>query len=134
MPYAAKDKVAQDEFEGAIEITDDQYAEATDGLSRGLSVTIEDGFKVAPADIPEPESEPEPTLEEIKTLALGRRDYLLSIAAIRIAPLQDAVDLEEGTLSDAASLKKWKQYRVAVNRVPDQSGFPKNIEWPTEPS
>lgn len=45
------------------------------------------------------------------------RDSLLSQAALAIAPLQDAVDLDDATPDEADLLKKWKQYRVAVNRI-----------------
>lgn len=72
--------------------------------------------------------------EEVLQIALDKRDSLLTLAAIRIAPLQDAADLDDATPSEVALLKKWKQYRVAVNRLPDQEGFPVGITWPVEPS
>ena len=75
-----------------------------------------------------------PTPEEELASALAKRDNLLSVAAIRIAPLQDAVDLEEATAAEVALLKKWKQYRVAVNRIDQQEGFPSDVQWPVEPS
>lgn len=75
-----------------------------------------------------------PTPEEALASALAKRDNLLSVAAIRIAPLQDAVDLEEATTADVTLLKKWKQYRIAVNRIDQQEGFPSDITWPVEPS
>lgn len=65
--------------------------------------------------------------------AFAKRDQLLSEATARISPLQDAVDLGEATANEEASLKKWKQYRVAVNRVDQQPGFPTSIAWPPEP-
>lgn len=71
---------------------------------------------------------------ELKLQAENKRDGLLQQAAIRIAPLQDAVDLDESTPAEVALLKKWKQYRVAVNRVPDQAEYPRDISWPIEPS
>ena len=74
-----------------------------------------------------------PTPEEVLAAVLTKRDNLLSLAAIRIAPLQDAVDLEEATSAEVALMKKWKQYRIAVNRIQDQSGYPSSIEWPVEP-
>ncbi|WP_236411106.1 tail fiber assembly protein [Pseudomonas syringae] len=43
------------------------------------------------------------------------------------------MDLEEATSAEVALLKKWKQYRIAVNRIQDQSGYPSSIEWPVEP-
>lgn len=62
------------------------------------------------------------------------RDSLLALAAVRIAPLADAVDLGDASDEDVISLKKWKQYRVALNRINQQTGYPTEIEWPTEPS
>lgn len=66
-------------------------------------------------------------------LAGVKKDELLKLAAIRIAPLQDAVDLDEATNEEVALLKKWKQYRIAVNRISQQTGYPDNIVWPTMP-
>jgi len=56
----------------------------------------------------------------------------LAQAAIAIAPLQDAVDLDEATDEEAASLKAWKQYRVAVNRI--DANITDDIAWPAQPS
>lgn len=64
----------------------------------------------------------------------GQRDILLAQAAIRIAPLQDAVDLGESTDEETAMLKQWKLYRVALNRIEQQSGYPLSVEWPVTPS
>lgn len=65
--------------------------------------------------------------------ALAQRDGLLAIATARIAPLQDAVDLDQATAAEIALLKKWKQYRVALNRIQDQAGFPASVDWPIAP-
>ena len=59
---------------------------------------------------------------------------LLEDAALRIAPLQDAVDIDEATEDEIASLKDWKKYRVALNRIPDQPGYPQSIDWPAVPA
>jgi len=82
---------------------------------------------------PKPISLP-PTAEEARESALLERDRLLVTAAIRIAPLQDAVELGDATPADQANLKKWKQYRVALNRIDQQAGFPEIIEWPSSPT
>jgi len=66
--------------------------------------------------------------------ALQMRDQLLARAALRIAPLQDAVDLGEATPAEEAALTAWKQYRVKLNRVTLQAGFPANVDWPVEPA
>ncbi|MDF9617033.1 tail fiber assembly protein [Pseudomonas entomophila] len=51
-----------------------------------------------------------------------------------IAPLQDAVDLDDATDAEAALLKEWKRYRIALNRLPDQLGYPNTIDWPAPPA
>jgi len=66
------------------------------------------------------------------TPATTERDALMSAATIAIAPLQDAADLDEATEEEAALLKKWKQYRVALNRI-DLSTAP-DISWPEIPA
>lgn len=68
-----------------------------------------------------------------ETAATYEIQQLLSVANEKIAPLQDAVDLGMATDSETASLTKWKTYRVLVNRVTSQSGFPTNIDWPVIP-
>lgn len=52
----------------------------------------------------------------------------------RIAPLQDAFELEEATEAEAVALKEWKRYRIALNRLSEQPGYPALIEWPTPPA
>lgn len=56
------------------------------------------------------------------------------VADTAIAPLQDAVDLDEATDTEAALLKEWKRYRVALNRLPEQEGYPIDIAWPAPPA
>lgn len=107
--------------------------EAHDAIYRSIanstSVLSSDG-EGRPVTIPAPGQ----TAEQMLAGALSQRDRLITMAAMRIAPLQDAVDLDDATEGDVAKLKEWKQYRVAVNRVPDQAGFPNEILWPVEPS
>ncbi|EKQ0848299.1 tail fiber assembly protein, partial [Salmonella enterica] len=45
------------------------------------------------------------------------KSRLLQMASEKIAPLQDAVDLNEATDKEKASLLAWKKYRVQVSRV-----------------
>jgi hypothetical protein len=84
-----------------------------------------DGKKFAP---PVPYK---PSPEEIRTANATQRDRLLSMATLAIAPLQDATDLDDATAAEAALLKKWKQFRVAVNRVDLAMEAP---QWPSPPS
>ncbi|WP_323151452.1 tail fiber assembly protein [Pseudomonas glycinae] len=59
---------------------------------------------------------------------------LRSIADTAIAPLQDAVDIGEATDNDINQLRAWKTYRVALNRLPDQPGYPDTVNWPQSPA
>lgn len=72
--------------------------------------------------------------EALKKGALAQKDNLLAMAAEKIAPLQDAVDLDMATDEEVASLKEWRKYRVQLNRVEQQVEFPDSIEWPKSPS
>ncbi len=57
-----------------------------------------------------------------------------ALADAAIAPLQDAVELEEATEAEAALLIDWKRYRVALSRLPDQEGYPEEVDWPAPPA
>jgi hypothetical protein len=68
--------------------------------------------------------------EEIKAINSAERDRRLALATLAIAPLQDAVDLDDASAAEIARLKLWKQYRVALNRVDLTKIDP---VWPLEP-
>lgn len=59
---------------------------------------------------------------------------LRKIADDAVVPLQDAVDIDDATAADEELLKLWKKYRVALNRLPDQPGYPNTIDWPASPA
>ncbi|NWA40806.1 tail fiber assembly protein [Pseudomonas reactans] len=104
-----------------------------DAIYRALATSpsvVSSDSKGYPITIPAPGQTP----EQILAGALIQRDRLITLAATRIAPLRAAVDLGDATEDDAANLTKWMRYQVAVNRVPDQAGFPDDIVWPLEPS
>lgn len=58
----------------------------------------------------------------------------LAYATQQIAPLQDAVDLGMATPEEEALLKAWKLYRVQLNRIEQQPGYPREIQWPELPA
>ena len=68
-----------------------------------------------------------------ETAATYEIQQLLSVANNKIAPLQDAADLEIATEDETTALTKWKTFRVLVNRVTTQPGYPVNIDWPEQP-
>lgn len=110
----------------------------------GTEVPIEQRFTAAfvaalreydPAAEPNPpEREPPPVPAPTADEVLAQRDALLAVAALRIAPLQDAVDLDVETGDEVAALTEWKQYRVDLNRIELQADFPDAIEWPVAPT
>ena len=51
-----------------------------------------------------------------------------------IAPLQDASELDEATSAELDALKAWKRYRIALNRVVEQPGYPDSVDWPAAPA
>ncbi|WP_454695661.1 tail fiber assembly protein [Achromobacter aegrifaciens] len=67
---------------------------------------------------------------EVSARNAALKDELLSQAAVKIAPLQDAVDLGIETDEEVRLLKAWKVYRVDVNRVDTQAP---NVDWPLLP-
>jgi hypothetical protein len=111
-----------------VEISEEIYNAMFAGQAAGKEIQAgKDGYPVL--------VDPPPlTAEQLTSVALTRRDGLLTFAALRIAPLQSAVDLDDATASDIANLKKWKQYQVALNRIQDQPAFPQDVAWPVEPS
>jgi hypothetical protein len=92
------------------------------------SVNVGDSFSDADGFGPPP-AVPAATATQV----LAYRDVLLGEATLRIAPLQDAVELDEVTTAEEAALKAWRQYRVALNRIEQQSGFPATVDWPKAP-
>lgn len=73
-------------------------------------------------------------IEPDKTaMAYATRDSLLAVATVRVGPLQDAVDTGRATDEDTARLMLWKGYRVDLNRIDQQAGFPQDIQWPPSP-
>lgn len=71
--------------------------------------------------------------EHLSSEAKAKRDQILFVAGIRIAPLQDAVDLGRASQDAVRLLEKWKLYRIDVSDIVLQEGFPEVISWPYEP-
>ncbi|WP_460416510.1 tail fiber assembly protein [Pseudomonas sp. microsymbiont 2] len=100
-----------------------------DGVATDLQHSLTLHVAVEPLP-PEPLPEPRPDPLAAAQREIGKRRAAADLA---IAPLQDAVDLEEASDLEQDSLRAWKRYRVALNRLPDQDGFPETIEWPSAP-
>jgi len=106
---------------------------AKDGEPADLvhSITLHVAVESLPtAALLEPTTPGEALLER----ALAEIARLRALADYAIAPLQDAVDVDEATDADLAALKSWKKYRVALSRVIEQPQYPDAIEWPVAPA
>lgn len=74
-----------------------------------------------------------PSDQDLIARALVQRDRLLGFAAVRIAPLQYAVDRGEATPEEESRLRDWQTYCIDLNRIESQMDFPRKIEWPITP-
>jgi hypothetical protein len=92
-----------------------------------LHVAVE---ALPPQEMPQ---SPPPAVEPLEA-AQTEITRLRSAADYAIAPLQDAVDVDEATDAELSVLKAWKKYRVALNRVADQADYPQAIQWPVVPA
>ncbi|MGF0239534.1 tail fiber assembly protein [Rhodococcus sp. IEGM1300] len=95
---------------------------------------LDDEYFVDINDGPEPEVVPPiPSSDMLSALAKERRDKLLAVAANRMGPLKDAVDTDRATGDEVSRLAQWKGYRIDLNRIELQAGFPLDIDWPLSP-
>lgn len=69
--------------------------------------------------------EDEMTDEELAVRVRMRRDSLISRTDFYVQPDYP---------SDPAGLEAVKAYRQALRDIPEQSGFPRNVQWPSLPS
>lgn len=107
----------------AVQVTKD--GEPADLLH---SITLHVSVEALPA-----QAMPEPGPIDALAVAQAEAARRRADADSAIAPLQDAVDLDDATEGEAALLKQWKRYRVALNRLPEQPGYPDAIDWPIAP-
>lgn len=68
MPWAINGQISTDALPNGVQITDEQYTAALDGVLSGKLISIDGGFAIIDPPQPEAPTEPEPpTLEEIKS-------------------------------------------------------------------
>ncbi|MFM5620110.1 tail fiber assembly protein [Aeromonas veronii] len=60
-------------------------------------------------------------------------DTLQADAALRIAPLLDAKELNIATPEELARLDTLQRYRIALMRLPQSEGWPTDVTWPDAP-
>ncbi len=111
----------------AVAITREEHRALLNAQSKGKTIQPDEkGYPVAV-------DPPPPTPEQRAEMALYQRHALMNEATLKIAPLQDAVDLNIATDDEKQRLKAWKLYRVTLNRIEQHSSFSTEIEWPKPP-
>jgi hypothetical protein len=68
-------------------------------------------------------------LNRVLTEIAARRD----VADAALTSLQDAVDLDIASEEERVSWRLWKQYRIDINRLDRQPGYPGTVDWPLIP-
>lgn len=100
----------------------------------GEGATVPDGFGFVQdgGELPITENQP-PTDSQILENAVSEQARKLASAALKLSPLQYAVDLGMDTEEDRNLIFKIKKYMVEVNRIGQKDGYPASIDWPEEP-
>lgn len=109
----------------AVAISDEVYVSLLEGQANGKVIVVDGNGKPVLSD------PPPPTHEDLVAMAELKRNVLLSEATVKIAPLQDAVDIGVAINDEISMLREWKKYRVLLNRV--DINIVSNIEWPEQP-
>lgn len=112
--------------EDVISISNIDYKILIEGQAQGKIITADSNGKPVLSD------PPAQTTAQLIAAEKARRTSLMVVATAAIAPLQDAVDIDEATGDEIAMLKAWKKYRVALSRL-DLSAAP-TITWPVPPT
>jgi hypothetical protein len=106
-----------------VDVTD-----TTPGPVVGWTAVEADGAWSFAAPIP-----PVPTDAELKAVALSQRDALLSQASEVTAGMGDAFLADLLSDADKAMFKAYAAYKLELNKIDRQPGYPVTIEWPTSP-
>lgn len=90
-----------------IEIDDKQYEIYSGQPPRGYILSADENGNPMWEEVP----------GQIEENNIGIIESLMAVASAKIAPLQDAIDMDIATEKEAAQLKQWKMYRIELNRV-----------------
>lgn len=105
----------------AVEITPEQHAALLQGQSVGKVIAAdENGYPV----LIDP---PQPTTEQLADTARAERDRLIESVRWRIERHSDELALGS---EPTEPLEPLLQYTQALRDVPQQEGFPGDIDWP----
>ena len=100
------------------EATITAYSELAEWCNKHNAMIVDQGdyYEAVPV--------PEPTVQELASSVRSQRDAKLSATDYLVVP-DYPISPED--------LEAVKVYRQALRDIPEQSGFPKNVQWPVEP-
>ena len=105
----------------AVEITTEQHAALLQGQSGGKAIAAdENGYPIL-------QDPPQPTTDQMADTARAKRDRLIESVRWRIERHSDELALGS---EPTEPLEPLLQYTQALRDVPQQSGFPVDIDWP----
>ena len=95
-----------------------EYSELASWCNKNNAMIVDQGdyYEAVPV--------PEPTAQELASMVRSQRDAKLSATDYLVVP-DYPISPED--------LEAVKTYRQALRDIPEQSGFPKNVQWPVEP-
>ena len=95
-----------------------KYTELAEWCNKNNAMIVDQGdyYEAVPV--------PEPTEQELASMVRSQRDAKLSATDYLVVP-DYSISPED--------LEAVKVYRQALRDIPEQSGFPKNFQWPVEP-
>lgn len=95
-----------------------EYSKLAEWCNKNNAMIVDQG------DYYEAVTIPEPTVQELASMVRSQRDAKLSDTDYLVVP-DYPISPED--------LEAVKGYRQALRDIPEQSGFPKNVQWPVEP-
>jgi hypothetical protein len=97
--------------------------------AEGWTAVEADGIWTFAAPVP-----PVPTDADLKATAMTQRDALLSAAGEATAGMADAYIAGLLDAADTATFKTYAAYKLALNKIEQQPGYPAAIDWPIAPA
>ena len=110
--------IGEDKIENRAENTFSKYTKLASWCNKNSAMIVDQGdyYEAVPV--------PEPTVQELASMVRSQRDAKLSATDYLVVP-DYPISPED--------LEAVKVYRQALRDIPEQSGFPKNVQWPVEP-
>jgi hypothetical protein len=112
----------------AVEITADEHSTLLAGQSAGKLMTADKSGHPVLTD--PPPSTPEMLAAQMR----ARRDALIANTDWLVMRHRDVIDAGGKTSLNSNQLKALLAYRQALRDVPQQAGFPDDIQWPNPPN